>query len=267
MTQLDRQAVWANGIALEAYVGRWSRQVAREFLAWLSVRADRRWLDIGCGTGALSETILGKAAPSFVCGIDPSEAYITFVRENLQDVRAHFEVGDAQLLPIETEAFDAAVSGLVLNFVPNPQRALAEMARVTRPGGVVAGYVWDYAEGMELMRYFWDAAIALDPSARDLDEAERFPLCRPELLINLFGSARLHDVEVRAIEVPTIFRDFDDYWTPFLGGQGPAPGYAMSLSEEHRALLREHLCASFPIAPDGSIRLSARAWAVRGTVA
>jgi hypothetical protein len=141
------------------------------------------------------------------------------------------------------------------------------MVRVTRSGGVVAGYVWDYAEGMRMMRYFWASAVALDPAARDQDEGQRFPLCQPDPLADLFGSARLHNVEVRAIEVPTIFRDFDDYWSPFLGGQGPAPGYAMSLSDKHRALLFEHIRAALPVGLDGSIELTARAWAVRGTVA
>src|SRR5262249_40380142 len=145
--------------------------------------------------------------------------------------RGCFEVGDAQALPIDDAAFDAAVGGLFLNFVPLPPRAVAEMVRVVRPGGVAAVYVWDYAGKMELLRCFSDAATALNPAAYALDEGRRFPLCQPEPLTELFARAGLHDVEVRAIDVPTVFRDFDDYWSPFLGGQGPAPGYAMSLSE------------------------------------
>src|SRR5215211_7866784 len=142
--------------------------------------------------------------------------------------------------------------------------AVAEMAGVKRPGGIVAAYVWDYAEGMRLMRHFWDAADALDPKAKELDEGQRCWLCNPEPLSRLFLSAGLEDVEVRAIEVPTYFRDFDDYWSPFLGGQGPAPSYAMSLSEERRAELRERIQAGLPVALDGAIHLIARAWAVRG---
>ena len=157
------------------------------------------------------------------------------------------------------------VSGLVLNFVPDPAAAVAEMTRVARPGGAVAAYVWDYRDGMELMRRFWDAAVALDPVARELDEGQRFgPMCRPEVLAALFRDAGLRRVEARAVDVPTRFRDFDDYWMPFLGGQGPAPGYAMTLSENRRAALRERIRADLPIASDGSISLSARAWAVRG---
>jgi hypothetical protein len=138
------------------------------------------------------------------------------------------------------------------------------MARVVRPGGTVALYVWDYADQMELMRRFWDAAIALDPRAHEYDEGRRFQICRPEPLRALFQEAGLSEVETRAIDVPTIFRDFDDYWTPFLGGQAPAPAYCMSLDEEHRAALRERLRGSLPTEPDSSIRLIARAWAVRG---
>jgi SAM-dependent methyltransferase len=152
----------------------------------------------------------------------------------------------------------------VLNFVPDPPAALAELRRVTRPGGIVAGYVWDYADGMQLMRRFWDAAADLDPAARDLDEGLRFPLCRPAPLRALFAGAGLADVVVEEIVVPTVFADFDDYWTPFLGGTGPAPAYAVSLPEVDRAVLRESLRSGLPTEPDGSIHLTARAWSVRG---
>ncbi len=165
---------------------------------------------------------------------------------------------------METEAYDAVVSGLVLNFIPDLQAGLAEMVRVTKPDGTVAAYVWDYAGKIELMRYFWDAAVALKPEDRKLDEGRRFPICRPEPLRNLFTEAGLHEVEVRPLEVPTHFQDFDDYWSPFLGGQFPAPDYAMSLSEVDRATLRERIRAMLPFAEDGSIHLIARAWAVRG---
>ena len=257
--------VWASGAAYEPYVGRWSRLVAREFLAWLAVPPGSRWLDVGCGTGALTETILAVASPAAVVGIDPSAGFVAYARERVRDQRAGFAVGDAQALPHPDATYDAVVSGLMLNFVPDPTRAAAEMARVARPGGVVAAYVWDYAGEMQLMRHFWDAAAALDPAARDLDEGRRFPLCQPEPLAALFQGAGLADVATRAIDVPTHFRDFDDYWSPFLGGQAPAPAYAMSLSEVRRAALRERIRASLPAEPDGSLRLIARAWAVRGT--
>jgi SAM-dependent methyltransferase len=160
--------------------------------------------------------------------------------------------------------FDAVVSGLALNFVPDPRRAAAEFARVATAGGVAAAYVWDYAEGMAMMRYFWDAATSLDPAAAELDEGRRFLLCRPEPLGQLWADAGLDSVQVQTVEVPTVFADFDDYWRPFLGGQGPAPGYTMSLTEEHRRALRDLLQVRLPSGPDGSIPLTAKAWAVRG---
>jgi SAM-dependent methyltransferase len=238
--------------------------VAREFLAWLSVAPGKQWLDVGCGTAALTQTILALGEPAAVTGIDPSAAYLQYAGSRVSDRRATFEVGDALSLPGGAGGFDAVVSGLVLNFVPDPNTAVREMARVARTGGVVGAYVWDYAGGMELMRAFWDAAVSLDPAALDLDEGVRFRLCKPEPLRALFVEAGLADVDVRAVDVATPFRDFDDYWTPFLGGQAPAPSYAMSLTEENRAALRDRIRSMLPIAGDGTINLSARAWAVRG---
>jgi len=245
-------------------VGRWSRLVARQFLAWLAVPPGSRWLDVGCGTGALSQTIVAEASPGAVKGIDASAGYVAFAREQVRHERVQFAVGDAQALPEGTAGYDAVVSGLVLNFVPQPDRMVAEMARVARSAGVVGVYVWDYADQMQLMRHFWDAAVALDPTAQELDEGRRFPICQPDPLMDLFRQAALEAVEVRAIDVPTWFRDFEDYWSPFQGGQGPAPSYAMALSPEQRAMLRERLRAGLSVAPDGSIQLRARAWAVRG---
>jgi SAM-dependent methyltransferase len=261
------QDIWASGDAYEPFIGRWSRLVAREFLGWLGIPAASRWLDVGCGTGAVSQLILEHMAPTAVTGIDPSEGYVTFAQAHIRDSRAHFQVGDAQQLPVPDASFEAVVSGLVLNFVPEPALMAAEMARATRPGGTVAAYVWDYGDQMQILRAFWDTAATLDPAAVSLDEGQRFPLCRPEPLALLFREAHMQQVETRAIEVPTLFRDFEDYWTPFLGGQGPAPGYAMSLDEARRAVLREHLRARLPSAADGTIPLVARAWAVRGVPA
>jgi SAM-dependent methyltransferase len=261
--QASKEA-WASGDSYEPYVGRWSRLVAREFLSWLGVSEESDWLDVGCGTGALSQTILEMSNPRKIKGVDRSEAFVEFVQARVQDPRAEFEVANAQALPIETDALDAAVSGLVLNFVPHPDQMIAEMARVVRTDGIVALYVWDYAGKMQMMRHFWNAVTALDPAARDLDEGRRFPICNPDSLIKLFDNAGLLHVEVKPIDISTDFKNFDDYWSPFLGGQGPAPGYAMSLSGERRAQLRERIYNSLPFALDGSIPLVARAWAVRG---
>jgi SAM-dependent methyltransferase len=188
------------------------------------------------------------------------------VRQRISDGRASFQVADARSLPFTDRRFDMVVCGLVLNFIPNREQGVGEMARVTKSGGTVAGYVWDYAGQMQLMRHFWDAAVALDPAALELDEGRRFPICQPEALDALFRTIGLEDVRVHAIDVPTVFRDFDDYWSPFLGAAGPAANYTTSLSEDHRSALRDRIQAGLPIAADNSISLPARAWAVRGGV-
>lgn len=257
---------WSSGPAYEAYVGRWSRLVAREFLAWLAVPHGGRWLDAGCGTGALAEAVVQRAAPQLVIGIDRSLGFIPHARQRLHGTEVRFAVGDLQALPLANGVVDAAVSGLVLNFVGDQLRAAVEMARVVRPGGLVAVYVWDYAGGMQFIRRFWDAALALDPAAAAYDQGERFPICQPGPLAALLASAGLRAVEVRAVEIATTFRNFDDYWSPFLGGQGPAPSYLTSRGEAERAALRERLRGELPAAADGSIPLTARAWAARGNV-
>jgi len=257
---------WDGAEAYEAYMARWSRLIARDFVAWLEVPPGCVWLDVGCGTGGLTRVILETGHPAEVLGVDPSAYYVAYAGEQLTDPRVGFRVGRAQALSGEAGAYDVVVSGLVLNFVPDTDRpeVLNGMVRAARPGGLVAAYVWDYADGMQLMRYFWDAASALDPRSAELDAGQRFPFCKPEPLAEAFRAAGLGDVLVRPIDIETVFRDFDDYWLPFLGGQGSAPTYTVSLTEDRRQELRQHLRARLPFAPDGSIHLTARAWAVRG---
>jgi ubiquinone/menaquinone biosynthesis C-methylase UbiE len=264
MTEGGTEDLWASGDLYERYVGRWSRPVAQAFLAWLDAPAGLDWLEVGCGTGAMTATIAEGCAPGRLVGVDTSAGFLGFARQRLGPDRAELRQADAQALSFADGAFDRVVSGLVLNFVPDQARAAAEMARVARPGGEVALYVWDYAGKMEMMRRFWDAAAALDPRGAEIDENRRFPICRPEPLRQLFEAAGLAEVETRAIDVPTVFRDFADYWTPFLGGQGPAPAYCASLPEDLRAELRERLRGTLPTRPGGSVHLIARAWAVRG---
>jgi ubiquinone/menaquinone biosynthesis C-methylase UbiE len=261
---MSKKDNWASGDLYEPYVGRWSRLIAQEFLKWLDRPVGGRWLDVGCGTGALSQTVLNSWNPQILKGVDRSDGFVAYARSKVNDPRATFEVSDAQALSVDSDHYDSVVSGLVLNFVPQPEKMISEMARAVKAGGVVAVYVWDYGDKMQLMRYFWDAAIALDPVVADLDESPRFPICNPDALRELFQSSGLNQVETRAIDVETHFKDFDDYWNPFLGGQGPAPTYAMSLSEEKRTQLRDRIRAGLPFAADGSIPLIARAWCVKG---
>lgn len=257
---------WERGNPYEQYVGRWSRRVAPLFLSWLSIPAGRRWLDVGCGTGALSAAILDQCSPSSVVGVEPSEGFLEKAKEQVAG-RVRLHRGSAAEIPLETGSVDATVSGLVLNFVPDQRAALAEMARVTVQGATIGAYVWDYAGKMEMMRAFWDAAVELNPDAAKMDEGARFPLCRPEALTELFTNAGLRGVQVTAIDIPTHFASFDDYWRPFLGGQGPAPAYAMALDDAERASLRDRIRERMPRQADGSISLTARAWAVRASVA
>jgi SAM-dependent methyltransferase len=262
--QPSLQDTWAAGDIYETFMGRWSRPVAREFIAWLALPAQLRWLDVGCGTGALTQTILERAAPAEVTGVEPSEGFIAVARKNTGDPRARFLPGAAGQLPVDDASVDAAVAGLVLNFVPAPAAGIADMRRVLRPGGTVAVYVWDYAGEMQLLRHFWNAAAAVDPGASKLDEGMRFPICKPEPLLALLTDAGFERTEYKPLDVPTMFKSFDDYWSPFLGGQGPAPTYCAALPDDTRARLREEVRARLPIAADGSIPLMARAHAVRG---
>src|SRR6266705_1771517 len=187
----DHRDTWSSGDTYEPYVGRWSRLVARDFLGWLSAPDDLRWLDVGCGTGALTETIVSRCSPDAVVGVDRSEEYLAYARARVTDPRVSFRAGDAQALPVKDGEHDAAVSGLVLNFVPDQARAVREMKRALSAGGTAAAYVWDYAGEMQLMRRFWDAAVALDSGALELDEGRRFPIARPAPLVELFGGACL----------------------------------------------------------------------------
>jgi ubiquinone/menaquinone biosynthesis C-methylase UbiE len=260
---MSTSTFWQSGSGYEAYVGRWSRRVADVFIDRLAVPVGSRWVDVGCGTGAVTQRILDRCEPASILGVDPSETFLDVARSTIQDQRVSFEVADGASIPLGDDDVDAAVSGLVLNFVPDPVAMLAEMRRVTRPGGVVAIYVWDYGDGMQIMRHFWDAAIEQDPRVADTAESLRFAICKPEPLRSAFQDAGLADIVAEPIDIATVFRDLDDYWQPFLMSTAPAPRHAMSLSEVDRADLRERIRARLPVADDGSIPLTARAWAVR----
>lgn len=258
--------MWTAGAAYDRYMGRWSRPLAALFVARLGAPPHLRWLDVGCGTGSLAAAIRAGADPLHVLGIDPSAAFVEHARAAAGGDRVRFVQAGAGAVPLPDNAVDVTVSGLVLNFVADLPAALAELVRVTAPGGTVAACVWDYAEGMEMLRVFWSAAAELDPAAADLDEGRRFPLCRPEPLEQEWSDAGLADVTVEPLVVPTRFADVDAYWSPFLGAQGPAPAYVATLDDARQEALRTVLAARLPVAADGTVPLSARAWMVRGRV-
>ena len=257
---------WEAGDAYESYMGRWSRPLARAFIAWLAPSRGARWLEVGCGTGALTSAICDMADPAAVLACDPSEPFVGHARKTVRSDRVTFVVAGADDLPDGADGVDYVVSGLALNFFPDPGRALERLTQRLRPRGRVAAYVWDYAEGIEFLRRFWDEAVALDPSASDLHEGRRFPICRPDRLEALAAGAGLAHVEVDALEIATRFHDFQDFWKPFLSGTGPAPAYVAALPQEQRDRLRDRLAGRLAAAADGSIELKARAWAVNGMV-
>ena len=253
---------WSAGQSYEHYMGRWSRKVAAEFLRWLSPPADADWLEIGCGTGALTKAILNSAAPSSILATDQSSDFVAHAKSSTHDSRTEFKVAKAQELPCPDSSIDIVTSALVLNFIPDKRTALEEMLRVLRPDGLLSFYVWDYpGGGMEFIDAFWKAAAEVDPAAAELDESARFPFCTKAGLGQLCTDVGLRDVDISAIETETEFPDFEAFWHPFTLGAGPAPGYCMSLPEIDRIKLKDHLATT--LGTDGPIVLKARAWGVK----
>lgn len=256
--------------AYERFMGRWSVLLAPAFLD--AVGLDRsgppsRVVDVGSGTGHLARAVAERWPGSEVVGVDPAAGFVEAARARAEAEgnahRVRFEPGEAGALPLDDGCVDAAVALLVLNFVPDPDRAMAEMCRVTGPGGVVAAAVWDYGRGMGMLRALWDAATRLDPAAVGQDEAT-MPLGRPGGLTDLWRRSGLSHVDDGAVEVRREYATFDDYWEPFLHGTGPAGVYVTGLSDAGRTALRAELLADLGPGPIG---LTSRAWWVRGTVA
>ena len=255
--------LWESASAYERFMGRWSRELGRAFVSWLEAPPDRYWLEVGCGTGALTSGILEIGRPASVLATDASQQFIGHVRAALPDQRVQFLTASADQLPRRANGYDVVASSLVLNFIPDPAAALREMRSLAADDGIVAACVWDYAEGMQFLRRFWDAAVELDPTASQYDEGERFPICSPSALEAAFREAGFPHLGVEGLQVATRFEDFEDYWSPFVGGPGPAPGYLSSLSAERQQDLASRLAATLPRNNDGSITLTAKAWAVR----
>jgi SAM-dependent methyltransferase len=262
----SQPAVFDESAAYERFMGRWSRQLAPELVKFVGIGEENAVLDIGSGTGALAFAIARAAPSARITGIDPSAEYVTFAQAKSPGDRVRFAVGDAQQLDLPDASFDRVLSLLVMNFIPDRTKALGEMKRVTRPGGVIGAAVWDYGEGMQMLRVFWDEVVARDPAAAPRDE-RNMPLSKQGELAALWRAQGLQQVEERPLTITTRFASFDDYWSPFLTGQGPAGAYMRQLSDADRTAVRERLRTRLLAGgPDRAMSLRARAWAVKGVV-
>ena len=248
------------GTAYDRFMGRYSRELAPTFIDFARIEPRMHVLDVGCGPGALSERLAGIVGAEQVGAVDPSEPFVAACRERVRgaDVRR----GDAEELPWEADAFDATVAQLVVNFMRDPLAGAAEMRRVVRPGGVVAACTWDYGDGMEMLRAFWDAARTLDDAAPDEGRTMRYR--STEELAELWREAGLGNVETDYLTVETTYSGFDDLWEPFTLGVGPAGAYCAALEPARQEELRERLRERVG-SPNGSLTLGARACAVRGS--
>jgi SAM-dependent methyltransferase len=257
-------AMFAKSTDYEQLMGRWSRRLSPLHLQFARVKDGDRVLDVGCGTGALASTLASMLPAAQVVGVDPSPDFIAYAQTRATAPGTRFEVGDAQALGFGDATFDVVLAQLVMNFIPDHLKAAREMRRVTRPGGVVSACVWGYDEGMDMLRFFWDEVVALDPAMASKDE-RTMKLSRKGQLGELWREAGLINVVEAPLEIELSFTSFDDYWKPFLKGAGPAGAYVVSLNEEARgkieARLRRRLLGD---RPDGGFTLKARAWCARG---
>jgi SAM-dependent methyltransferase len=259
-------ALFSEAQAYERFMGRWSHSLAPLFVRFAGVRERDSVLDIGSGTGALTAAVAKMVPSSRVVGIDPAAPYVALARSRHGSASISFEVGHAQQMRFDAATFDRTLSLLVVNFIPDARKALGEMKRVTKPTGTISAAVWDYGDGMEMLRVFWDEAVALQPASATKDE-RNMPFWRPGELAALWRAQGLHDVVEEDLTIETRFTSFDDFWTPFLQKQGPAGAYTASLAAADREALRLRLRRRLlGDGPDKAIEMRARARAVRGTV-
>ena len=262
MSSNSEHDAWSAGKNYEHYMGRWSRQIAERFVEWLGPPENSDWLEVGCGTGALTKTVLAQCSPCSILAIDQSAEFVSHAKSAINDGRIRFETADAQQLPAGDGTVDVAASALVLNFIPDKAKALREMQRTLRPGGILAFYVWDYpGGGVGFIDAFWKAAAELDSRAAELDESRRFPFCTRDGLVAICRNAGLRSPEIAPIEIKTEFTDFEAFWHPFTLGAGPAPGYCMSLTGSDREKLKSRLAET--LGTDRAIVLPARAWGIK----
>lgn len=261
-----QSSMFSLGDAYELYMGRWSRRLAPAYVSFAAVKDGERVLDVGTGTGVLAAAVEANTRASEIVGIDPSAGFIAYAKKASSSPRLRFEVGDGQALPYRDASFDQAMSLLVLNFIPDHELALHEMRRVTRPGGVVSACVWDYGDGMESLRIFWDEAVALEPAAAPKHE-RNMKLTRQGELGQLWRKAALTEVWEHPLVIEQAFASFDDYWGPFLKGTGPGGAYVVSLDDGRRRQLEARLRARLLGGKhDGAFTFKARVWCVRGRV-
>jgi SAM-dependent methyltransferase len=259
--------MFANAESYDRFMGRWSRLIAAHLIAVSNVPDEGQLLDIGSGTGVLSFVIAQHKAKALVAGVDPSKEYVAYANSlNPFPDRINFQIGDAQHLPFADATFAGSLSLLAFNFIADPVKALREACRVTQSGGLIAAAVWDYGGGMRMLRAFWAAAASIDKLAGNLDESH-MPLCRSGELTRLWINAGLENVQEQALDIEMRFDSFEDYWCPFLSGQGPAGDYAASLDSAALQQLRGELQRRLAMfGEDIPFVLPARAWAVYGTV-
>lgn len=258
--------MFSTSAGFERFMGRWSRLLAPEYVAFAGITNSDRVLDVGTGTGALASTLEATVTSGEVVGIDPSEGFIGYAKQNAKSGHMRFEVGDAQALKFKDATFDQTMALLVMNFIPDHNKAINEMRRVTRPQGLVSACVWDYNAGMEMLRFFWDEVVALDLAMAPKDE-RHMKLSREGQLGELWKKAGLVNVQEKPLTIEQAFKSFDDYWGPFTKGAGPGGAYVVSLTDDRRrqleVRLRKRLLGD---RPDGAFVLKARAWCVRGEV-